>query len=82
MSAAMALRIETILVRLMNEGIPLWRLVRTIALGAVRSVIVAQSIPAYQAWEFAPGDVVETMIRPTSDGVPRAASAAVVLATA
>jgi hypothetical protein len=82
MSAATALRIETTPPRLMNEGIPLWRLVRTIALGAGRSVIVAQPIPAYQAWEFAPGDVVETMIRPTSDGLTRAAPAAVVLATA
>jgi len=48
----------TIHVRLLDEPIPVWRPVKAKALGDGRYLILAQDIPEYGEWEFAPGETV------------------------
>lgn len=79
MSAGMALPTSTVHVRLLDEGVDVFRPVRALALGDDRFVILAQAIPADEMWEFLPGAVVETTIRTTSEGVSRIAVAAAAL---
>jgi hypothetical protein len=58
----------TIHVRLLDEPVPVWRPVRSKALGNGRFVILPQEIPDYEKWEFAPGETVAVEAQLSASG--------------
>jgi hypothetical protein len=52
--------ISVIHVRLLDEPVPVWRPVLSKELGNGKYLIVEQSIPEFEDWEFKPGQIVLT----------------------
>lgn len=75
-STAMACS-ETIFVRLLGEGVEVWRPVRATCLGEDVFRLDETSVPAEEDWEFRPGDAVQVVMREDADGPVRIACGAV-----
>ena len=63
MSAATASSIETIFVRLLGEGVGVWRPVGATPLGSDVFRLESAAVLPDEDWEFAPGDVVRVDLR-------------------
>ena len=69
---------ETIFVRLLDEGIDVWRPAVAVCLGPSTYRIAPQSYAEdVESWEFSPGDVVECRTLDLSEGRVTAAVARV-----
>lgn len=87
MSAAMASSTEPaiIYVRLLNEGVDVWRPVRARRLGEATYEIAADPVPADEEWSFQPGDIVvgePRRLNDDSEGGPDRGSEAPIIAVA
>lgn len=76
MSAGMASSTETIFVRLLGEGVEVWRPVRATSLGGSVFRIDETAVPADEDWEFQPGALVLASDRPDGRGLRKIAHAA------
>lgn len=65
MSAAMGSGTETVHVRLLDEGVEVWRPALAVALEGDVYRLAEQIIPETEHWEFSPGDEVVTRRRGT-----------------
>lgn len=65
MSAVMGSGPETVHVRLLDEGVDVWRPALAIALEGDVYRLAEQPIPETELWEFSPGDEVVTCRRGT-----------------
>lgn len=68
MSAATDSAIETVYVRLLDEGVEVWRPVPAVALGAGAFQLSEDSAPE-EVWEFPPGSSVLASPQKLSEGV-------------
>lgn len=68
MSAVMGSGTETIHVRLLDEGVDVWRPALAVALQGDVYRMAEQHIPDSERWEFGPGDEVVTSRRGTGSG--------------
>jgi hypothetical protein len=59
----MGVNAVTIYVRLLDEGVDVWRPVRAEPLGGNLYRLAATPVPDTETWEFSPGAVVVTQIR-------------------
>lgn len=76
MSAAMDSFTETIHVRLLDEGVEVWRPVRARALGKGVFELSSDAAPDDEVWEFAPGEKVAVAKRRSAQGEPFSAAVA------
>lgn len=67
MSVAMGSGTETVHIRLLEEGVDVWRPVLAVALGGDVYRLAEQPIPETEHWEFNPGDEVVTCRRGTGE---------------
>ena len=75
MSAATASSTETIFVRLLGEGVDVWRPVRATALGQDTFRLEPDPAPPDEEWEFRPGDLVRVEERDGGTGPVKVARA-------
>lgn len=68
MSAATDSFTETVHVRLLDEGVDVWRPVSARALGNGAFQLSPEAAPADEAWEFPPGATVGVAKRKTAEG--------------
>ncbi len=68
MSAATDMFIETVQVRLLDEGVDVWRPVKARHLGGGVYELSEKPAPKGEHWEFAPGQIVNAEARDLSDG--------------
>lgn len=73
MSAAMAssTEFETIYVRLLDEGVDVWRPVQATRVSAATYRLSEAPVPEDEAWSFQPGDTVVAEYRDGPGGAPR-----------
>lgn len=69
MSAATASSIDTVIihVRLLGEGVDVWRPVEARQLSESTFKIAAEPVPEDESWSFQPGDIVVAEHRSSSD---------------
>ena len=60
---------KTVYVRLLDEGVDVWRPALAMLKGERSFVLLDQEVPSGEVWEFNPGDVVELEERQLSEGV-------------
>lgn len=68
MSAATDMFTEIVHVRMLDEGVDVWRPVRARRLASDTYELASDPVPAEEVWEFAPGDHVKVANRHLSEG--------------